>query len=43
MDAASRAVSGGPRMIEVIKTALAIIGGLTVASAVAMVIIIFKR
>lgn len=31
------------RMIEAIKTALAIIGGLTVASAVAMAIIIFKR
>ena len=30
-------------MIEVIKTVLAVIGGLTVASAVAMAIIIFKR
>ena len=34
---------GRERMIEAIKTALAIIGGLTVASAVAMAIIIFKR
>ena len=30
-------------MIDVIKTVLAVIGGLTVASAVAMAIIIFKR
>lgn len=30
-------------MIEAIKTILAVIGGLTVASAVAMAIIIFKR
>lgn len=43
MDAASGGVSGRKRMIEVIKTALAVIGGLTVASAVAMAIIIFKR
>lgn len=30
-------------MIEAINTVLAVIGGLTVASAVAMAIIIFKR
>ena len=35
--------TGRERMIDVIKTVLAVIGGLTVASAVAMAIIIFKR
>lgn len=30
-------------MIDAVKTVLSVIGGLTVASAVAMAIIIFKR
>ena len=43
MDAASRTVERRARMIEAVKTVLAVIGGLTVASVVAMAIIIFKR